>query len=240
MINLGYCEIAFHQQNKIRLTPLAKKVLFENEKVQLNTIKKSVPKQVEQETNKTKTVKNSLFESLRKLRYEIAQEEEVPAYVIFSDSALRQMEINRPMSEEELITIDGVGKAKLEKYGDAFIKAIIAFHKDKKVKPKKGSNTYKETLALYQEGLTPEEIAEKRKLGVSTIISHLAKLYSDGASIDLKQFVSNEEVALISAAAIQLEKPTALKPYFDFFEEKMSYEKIRVGLAIIEKEENVM
>lgn len=240
LINLGYCEIAFHQQNKIRLTPLAKKVLFENEKVQLNTIKKSVPKQVEQETNKTKTVKNSLFESLRKLRYEIAQEEEVPAYVIFSDSALRQMEINRPMSEEELITIDGVGKAKLEKYGDAFIKAIIAFHKDKKVKPKKGSNTYKETLALYQEGLTPEEIAEKRKLGVSTIISHLAKLYSDGASIDLKQFVSNEEVALISAAAIQLEKPTALKPFFDYFEEKMSYEKIRVGLAIIEKEENVM
>lgn len=240
LINLGHCEIAFHKQNKIRLTPLAKKVLFENEKVQLNTIKKSVPKQVEQETNKTKTVKNSLFESLRKLRYEIAQEEEVPAYAIFSDSALRQMEINRPMSEDELIAIDGVGKAKLEKYGDAFIKSIIAFHKDKKVKTKKGSNTYKETFALYQEGLTPEEIAEKRKLGVSTIISHLAKLYSDGASIDLKQFVSNEEVALISAAAIQLEKPTALKPYFDYFEEKMSYEKIRVGLAIIEKKENVM
>ncbi len=240
LINLGYCEIAFHQQNKIRLTPLAKKVLFENEKVQLNTIKKTAPKPIETENNKPKVIKNSLFESLRKLRYEIAKEEDVPAYVIFSDAALRQMEINRPMSEEELIAIDGVGKTKLEKYGDAFIKNIIAFHKDKKVKTKKASSTYKETLALYQEGLSVEAIAEKRKLGISTIISHLAKLYSDGAAIELEQFISNEEVALISEAAIQLEKPTALKPYFDYFEEKMSYEKIRLGLAIIEKEENVM
>ncbi|HTG64800.1 MAG TPA: helix-turn-helix domain-containing protein, partial [Flavobacterium sp.] len=189
-------------------------------------------------TAKTKTVANSLFESLRKLRYEIAKDEDVPAYVIFSDAALRQMEINRPMSEEELITIDGVGKAKLEKYGDAFIKAIIAFQKDKKVKTKKESSTYKETLSLYQQGLTVDEIAEKRKLGIGTIMSHLAKLYTDGASIDLHQFVSEEEIKSIKTARIKLENPTALKPYFDYFEEKIGYEKIRLALAIIEKEEN--
>jgi ATP-dependent DNA helicase RecQ len=57
------------------------------------------------------------FETLRKLRYDISKEEEVPAYVIFSDAALRQMETNRPMSEDELLAIDGVGKVKLEKYG---------------------------------------------------------------------------------------------------------------------------
>ena len=237
LINLGYCEIAFHQQNKIRLTPLAKKVLFEGAKVQLNNVQKVEINKTEP-TAKVKTVANSLFESLRKLRYEIAKEEDVPAYVIFSDAALRQMEINRPMSEEELIAIDGVGKAKLEKYGDAFIKAIIAFQKDKKVKTKKESSTYKETLSLYQQGLTVDEIAEKRKLGIGTIMSHLAKLYSDGASIDLHQFVSEEEVKSIKTARIKLENPTALKPYFDYFEEKIGYEKIRLALAIIEKEEN--
>ncbi|MBA0885366.1 DNA helicase RecQ [Flavobacterium undicola] len=240
LINLGYCEIAFHQQNKIKLTPLAKKVLFENEKVQLNTVQKANTNKTEAKETKTKVVANSLFESLRKLRYELAKEEDVPAYVIFSDAALRQMEINRPMSEEELIAIDGVGKAKLEKYGDTFIKTIIAFQKDKKVKSKKESSTYKETLALYQEGFSTEEIAVKRKLGLGTIMSHLAKLYLDGASIDLHQFVSEEEVNLIAAARIKLEKPAALKPYFDYFEEKVAYEKIRLALAILEKEENTI
>ncbi|MGM8362623.1 DNA helicase RecQ [Flavobacterium sp. ARAG 55.4] len=237
LINLGYCEIAFHQQNKIKLTPLAKKVLFEDEKVQLNTLQKVNTEKVKNKETKTKVIANSLFESLRKLRYEIAKEEEVPAYVIFSDAALRQMEINRPMSEEEFIIIDGVGKAKLEKYGDAFIKAIIAFQKDKKSKTKKESATYKETLALFNEGLSVDEIAEKRKLGLGTIMSHLAKLYSDGALIDLHQFISKEEVSKISQARKTLETPNALRPYFDYFEEQISYGKIRLGLAIIEKEE---
>ena len=236
LINLGYCEIAFHQQNKIKLTSLAKKVLFENEKVQLSTIKIKEDRKKEKPTTQTKTITNSLFESLRKLRYEIAQEEDVPAYVIFSDATLRQMEINRPMSEEEFIAIDGVGRSKLEKYGDAFIKTIIAFQKDKKLKKQKTSSTYKETLTLYNEGLSAEEIATNRKLGLSTIISHLAKLYLDGNAIDLSQFITQEEVDLIAKAKIELKNPTALKPYFDYFEEKISYEKIRIGLTIIEKE----
>jgi ATP-dependent DNA helicase RecQ len=46
-------------------------------------------------------------------RYAISKDENVPAYVIFSDAALRQMETIRPMSDDEF-TIDGVGKAKLE------------------------------------------------------------------------------------------------------------------------------
>ncbi len=77
--------------------------------VQKINIDKSEIKEV-----KSKAVANSLFETLRKLRYEISKEENVPAYVIFSDAALRQMETERPMSDEELIAIDGVGKAKLK------------------------------------------------------------------------------------------------------------------------------
>ncbi|MFV8334226.1 DNA helicase RecQ [Flavobacterium sp. GSP14] len=236
LINLGYCEIAFHKQNKIRLTSLAKKVLFEGEKVQLTTVQKiNIEKQEIKET-KNKSVANSLFETLRKLRYEISKEESVPAYVIFSDAALRQMETERPMSDTELLAIDGVGKAKLEKYGYAFIKVIQAFQKAKGTKKKKEATTYKETLELYKNGLTVEEIAQKRKLGLSTIMSHLAKLYVDGAEIDLDSFISKEEVLQIADAQIKLESPNALKPYFDYFEEKIDYRKIRLALAILEKE----
>jgi ATP-dependent DNA helicase RecQ len=236
LINQGICEIAFHQQNKIRLTSLAAEVLFEGEKVQLTTVQKINTDISEIKEVKSKTVANSLFETLRKLRYEISKEENVPAYVIFSDAALRQMETERPMSDEELIAIDGVGKAKLEKYGDAFIKAIIDFQKSKSIKKKKEATTYKETLLLFQDGLSAEEIATKRKLGLTTIISHLAKLYVDGHEIDLSKFASVEEVSKIKKAQIKLENPATLKPYFDFFEEQISYDTIRIGLAIIEKE----
>lgn len=240
LINLGYCEIAFHKQNKIRLTSLAKKVLFEGEKVQLTTVQKiNIEKQEIKET-KSKSVANSLFETLRKLRYEISKEESVPAYVIFSDAALRQMETERPMSENELLAIDGVGKAKLEKYGDTFINAIIDFQKSKVVRKKKEATTYIETLELFKNGLTVEEIAQKRKLGLSTIMSHLAKLYVDGADIDLESFISKEEVSQIAEAQIILESPNALKPYFDYFEEKIDYGKIRLALAILEKENAVI
>ena len=237
LINLGYCEIAFHQHNKILLTPFARKVLFEGEKVKLTTVVKKVIDKNEIKETKTKAAKNSLFEILRKLRYEIAQHEEVPAYVIFSDAALRQMETLRPMSDEEFLAIDGVGKAKLEKYGQEFIDAIVYYEKVKKEnkKVKKESNTYKATLELFQNGVSVEEIAERRNLGLTTIISHLAKLYIDGNDIDLSQFVSEEEVMQLHKAQVELEYPSALKPYYDHFEEKLSYNKIRLGLAIVEK-----
>lgn len=239
LINLGYCEIAFHQQNRIKLTPFAKKVLFDGEKVQLTTVQKINKEKFETQTTKTKSSANSLFEFLRKLRAEIAKEEEVPAYVIFNDATLRQLEIQRPMSDSEFLAIDGVGKAKLEKYGHVFIKAIIEFQKIKKVKAKKENTTYKETLVLFQNGMTVEEIALKRKLGVPTIISHLAKLYSDGQNIDLSVFINEDEIAKIADAKIKLDSPTALKPYFEFFEEQIPYDKIRIGLAILEKEKIV-
>ena len=238
LINLGYCEIAFHQQNKIKLTPFARKVLFEGEKVQLTTVQKISTEKPETKERATKTTANSLFEILRKLRSEIAKEEEVPAYVIFNDATLRQMEAERPMSDEEFLNIEGVGKAKLEKYGDVFIKAVIEFQKSKTVRAKKEGSTYKETLEMLQSGLTVEEIAGKRNLGVSTITSHLAKLYSDGHPIDLSIYVTKEEISKIAEAKIKLESPNALKPYFDYFEEQIAYDKIRIGLAMIEKAQN--
>ena len=236
LINLGYCEIAFHQQNKIRLTDFAKKVLFEGEKVKMTSVQKTNFEKAESKEIKSKVVSNSLFENLRKLRYEISKVENVPAYVIFSDAALRQMETERPMSEKELLAIDGVGKAKLEKYGDDFIKAIIEFQKNKTTKPKKEGSTYNETFDLYKSGLSVSEISLQRNLGQSTIVSHLAKLYLDGKDINIDQFVSKDDLEKLRNAQKTLEFPIALKPYFDHFEEKMNYDTIRFGLAVIEKQ----
>lgn len=238
LINQGYCEIAFHQQNKIKLTPLAKHVLFHNEKVRLTSVQKIDKTKIEKITKINTVPSNSLFETLRKLRSELAKEEEVPAYVIFNDATLKQIENQRPMSDEEFMAIDGVGLKKLEKYGHTFIKTIIEFHKTKTLSKtaKKDGKTFQETFSLYSSGLSIEEIAEKRNLNVSTIASHLVKLYNDGKAIDFSNYISENEVKQLATAKKQLENPNALKPYYDFFEEKFSYDKIRIGLAILEKQ----
>jgi ATP-dependent DNA helicase RecQ len=236
LINLGYCEIAFHQNNKILLTAFARKVLFEGQKVQLTSVVKKVVDYSENKATKTRTATKSLFDVLRKLRYDISKEEGVPAYVIFNDATLKQLERLRPMSESEFLTIDGVGKAKLEKYGAEFIDAITTFQQNKKATAKKENSTYKVTLELYKQGVTVEEIALQRKLGVSTVLSHIAKLYIDGLIADVNAFVSAEDVSQLKAAKATMEPTTALKPYFDHFEEQMPYEKIRMGLAVLEKE----
>jgi ATP-dependent DNA helicase RecQ len=237
LINLGYCEIAFHQKNRILLTPFARKVLFEGEKVQLTAAIKKADIKLKRSEVKRFTAKNDLFETLRKLRSDIAKEENVPAYIIFSDSTLRQLETKRPMSAAEFLTIEGVGKAKLEKYGSEFIAAIIAFQKSKPAKAKKARETYQETLVLFNTKMSVEAIAEKRKLGFSTIISHIAKLYAEGHISDVSQFVTSSEINQLKLAQKEMESTTALKPYFDYFEEKMEYSKIRMGLAVIEIEQ---
>ncbi len=64
------------------------------------------------------------FEYLRTLRKTLADAAGVPAYIVFSDKVLREMVVRRPASAAELLNVPGVGPAKLEKYGDAFLAAI--------------------------------------------------------------------------------------------------------------------
>jgi ATP-dependent DNA helicase RecQ len=65
-----------------------------------------------------------LFERLRTLRKELADRQGVPAYIVFSDKVLREMAARRPASPAELLDVPGVGPAKLERYGRAFLEAL--------------------------------------------------------------------------------------------------------------------
>jgi ATP-dependent DNA helicase RecQ len=66
----------------------------------------------------------ALFEALRELRRQIAAEQEVPPYVIFHDKTLAAMAMHKPVNDEEFLQINGVGAAKLDKYGEKFLAAI--------------------------------------------------------------------------------------------------------------------
>ena len=65
-----------------------------------------------------------LFETLREVRKQLAQDQGVPPYVIFGDASLLEMCRERPSNEEEFLEIMGVGQVKLERHGATFLEAI--------------------------------------------------------------------------------------------------------------------
>ena len=228
LLNQGVLEINFRENSRIALTPLAKKVLYDKKTVQL-AILNQVEKQTERKT-RAKIEKKGLFEKLRILRYQIAKEQGVPAYVVFGDASLKDMEAKQPLTKSEFEQVSGVGEAKLEKYADVFLKEIaehVAF-----VKPKVA--THEQTWAFFKEGLSPTDIAVKRELTENTIYSHLMKMHAQGEEIDLHELVSSKELSKIEKAKIELPKAEGLKAYFEYFEEKVPYWKIKIGLYLLD------
>lgn len=228
LLNQGILEIHFRENNRIALTPLAKEVLYHKKPVQL-AILSQIEKQSEQKT-RTKGDKKGLFEKLRLLRYQIAKEQGIPAYVVFGDASLKDMEARQPKTKSEFAEVSGVGKAKLEKYADVFLKEIEAHARA--TKPK--LPTHEQTWALFKEGLSAADVAVKRDLTENTIYSHLMKMHAQGEEIDLHELVTTDELSKIENAKMQLPEAQGLKAYFEYFEEKVPYWKIKIGLYLLD------
>jgi len=232
LLNLGVLEIRFHQKGRLLLTSLAKEVLFERKNVQLATLKRQ-EKTTQNSTQKTSTnnTPETLFDELKALRLQLATQMGVPAYVVFSDASLKEMQRIKPKDEVAFSEITGVGQAKLEKYADAFLK-VIANHKGSSVS---AESTEAQSFHLYKEGLSVSKIAETRALTESTIYGHFIKVHQQGADININDFVTTEEISAIEKAKSRLENPDGLRPYFEHFEEKMPYWKLKFGLYLLEE-----
>ena len=228
LLNQGIVHINFKEGARLGLTPLAKEVLYEKKKVELATLLKTAEKP--KRKAKPRTAKTSLFEKLRVLRHEIATAEGVPAYVIFGDASLKDMELKLPKNETEFMQVSGVGQAKLEKYATPFLKEIAAFSPSKKSKVA----THLKSLNLFKEGLSISEIAEQRAISENTIYGHLVKANMEGKTIDLHQFLTGEELDSLADAKEDLEGVESLKAFFEYFEEKIPYWKIKIGLYLLD------
>ncbi|MCB9196142.1 MAG: DNA helicase RecQ [Flavobacteriales bacterium] len=229
LLNQGYCEIAFHDGNKLKLTSLSKQVLFEGKPVILaHNVEKSQEKK--SRTKKEHQLEDSLFEALRKLRLSIAKKEGVPPYIVFNDATLKEMAAHKPTYDEAFMDINGVGKAKLEKYGDLFINEILNFERNDRLKK---VNTYEETWRLYQQAMTVAEIADSRNLNQATVFSHLCKLYQDGKPIDLEKYLDNGILEKVMRLYSEIKDTKVLKPYFDHYNGQIPYEQIRIALTIL-------
>ena len=113
LIAHGYLEVN-EEYSTVALNNISFKVIKDEVKVLL--------KEVNIESNRIEI--NDLFEKLRLLRQEIAQEERKAPYMIFGDGTLREMSIKYPITKEEILEISGVGEIKYERYGERFIEVI--------------------------------------------------------------------------------------------------------------------
>lgn len=136
MLQLGYFEIAYNENNHLKITTTGKEVLFGRATAQLVVIRReeaaSQPKyrrkaatpQQELPLGLPNTENTDLFQALRELRKQLADEEVLPPYIILSDKVLHLLSISRPTTVEEFGNISGVGEYKKKKYGKAFVNLI--------------------------------------------------------------------------------------------------------------------
>jgi ATP-dependent DNA helicase RecQ len=172
------------------------------------------------------------FEVLRRLRQKLAKEQNVPPYVVFHDATLREMVARRPRSLLELSRLPGVGEAKLERYGAEFLGEICR-HFGVEVAPdgpsfqaREKPDSSLETLALLKKGHAPDEIARRRGLTLGTVWGHLSQLVEEGklGRSEVLDLPESELGTILDALEAHGGK---LKPVFDQFEGKYSYDVLK-------------
>ena len=80
-------------------------------------------------TPKDKIYSSELFDILKKIRLDLSKKEEIPAFCIFPDKVLIELASKKPTKYEDLLNIRGIGKSKLDNYGEVFLEAIIDYLK---------------------------------------------------------------------------------------------------------------
>ena len=239
LINQGLIRIDYTDGFKLKITPLSNAILFENKKVNLVDltstdfeIEKPKPKQ------KKLALEDELLRKLKEWRTELARQRQVPAYVIFSDKVFENIVAGKPMTREDLLNIEGIGKVKSEQYGDDLLAMIQGYMSSQDhVKNLKGQ-TYIETLQLLKSGLSPVEIAKKRDISDTTVYSHIAYLYSKDENVDIQRYITPDEVKTVETAWQKSGHQMALAAVAEYLSAPVEFYKIRLALAVILKNRN--
>ena len=256
LISQGYIHITADKFPVIKLTDMSWEILkgkvkFYHKKDLLLKSKTSKtanglsPDQINENFDK------QLFERLRELRYTIAQEKDLPPYIIFHDLSLKEMAAYMPRNQEEFFKIRGVGRKKYESYGEEFLNLINEYIREEgldvsELRGHIANNTiaassidrlqdtkidrYEQTYSCYLKGLPLEEIAQQRNLTENTIINHLARCEKKGKSIDWSRFIDPEKEKKI-IQVIEKVGTEKLKPIKEALPQEITYEDIRLVIC---------
>lgn len=229
----GYLITTNDEYPVLKLTLKAVNTLKNKEKVYVSVRK---VKQVQK-------TEDGLFTILKALRKSISEELNLPPYIIFHDSTLKELSTYMPKNEEEFLNIKGVGESKFAKYGERFLEAIIKYTEDNKIKSnlsdyspkeqeetKKKIKSYYETYELYKKGLSIEEIAKFRGLTELTIQNHIFDCVLEGLDVNLDDFIPEymEDKILEVISNIGASK---LKPIKEQLPEEVDYAAIKAVIC---------
>lgn len=255
LIQLGYIKQTADFYPVIHLTEKSWPVLKGAEKVWLVAATKVLEdKPVRVAISSAPTVEHpALLEELKRLRKRLADAQNVPAFTIFSDATLVELAAYIPLDEAGLLQISGFGDVKLERYGAQFLELIQAYAREHGLQsgihrkaPKRQraerntikepatsstvrSPTYRQTLELFYEGHSVEEIAAMRKKSPNTIQEHIAAFILAG-EVSIRELVSDDKLAMI-IPVIEEKGAKMLRPIKDALPEHISYADIRFAIA---------
>jgi ATP-dependent DNA helicase RecQ len=198
-------------------------------------------------TNDAEGYDSILFERLRSVRKGLAQAQQVPPYIIFSDKTLHEMCRRFPSTLPEMEKISGVGEAKLQRYGRDFIREIkqyrdenpgisdaekenLSFRPAEPAHKRKKGETVQETYALFQGGMSPDDISKLRGLTPSTIASHLERLIMEDRDIDMDRLVEPARRMEIEKYYLS-KKGQDLSSVVEHFKGTVSFEEARLVRA---------
>jgi ATP-dependent DNA helicase RecQ len=192
-------------------------------------------------------IHEELFEQLRELRRTLAEEQNVPPYVVFSDKSLHDMCRLLPATPEAMLTVNGVGRTKLERYGTTFLSVISSWFADNpEIKPPeppplmvrkpaaaaKDSSTISESAELAGKGLSLEEIAAQRGLKPTTIAGHLASWIEEGNQLTIDSLVDREKRNLLEEQ-FAIHGTEFLKPVVEALKDRVTYDDARIVRACL-------
>jgi ATP-dependent DNA helicase RecQ len=244
LLSRGYLQKSDGDYPILQLTQKSTMVLRGNEKVMLTQRKQKI--ETVNETEETHDV--TLFNKLKELRMKLANQENVPAYVVLSDASLVEIATYLPLSKEGFSQISGFGEMKLAKYGEVFWKIVAEYCKTnnlqtkmhlkkakriRKERPEKTTDTKLQTLGLYREGKHITEIASIRNLTTITIETHLSFFIEKG-ELSIDEFVSTEKFKMIQAAISQ-HGDQMLAPIKESLGDDISYGEIRMVVAHLKR-----
>ena len=145
MLQMGFFEVAYNMHNQMKVTPLGWKVLKGEHQVSLAIMENEERAPRQQRVNRPSRGSSipvvhaervifedemsgvedkKLFEYLRKIRKNLADEQGYPPYIVLSDKSLHELTRMKPTTLQAFGLISGIGEFKIKKYGDTFIKAI--------------------------------------------------------------------------------------------------------------------
>jgi ATP-dependent DNA helicase RecQ len=179
------------------------------------------------------------------LRHEKAAAQNVPAYIVFGDAALRDMARRRPSTLEGFRQVRGVGEKKLADYGQAFVDRIAAYCRANEVpmdvepkavagtdpppsRVKSGPGTPSiSAFQFFRQGLSVEQVAQQMNRATSTVYGYLAEFIRHEQVTDPSPWVDAATTQRVAQAARRV-GTERVKPIFELLDGQVSYDQIRI------------